>query len=290
MSIVINRVIAKTATPFAALAWLGSIIIISFAGPFGTFEAKPIGLRLIYWGGLIATAIVLAVTIREIFRHFFPDASQRSEDISTASGLALVFGPMVFLINLALTGEFAPSGVGLLACILVVLLVSLTVAAVRYALCMPMPPNASTPDLPDISPRDRLLQRLDVPDGVRIRHVASDNHHVIVRTSDDQSYRVLLRLRDAIREIDHEAGFCIHRSHWVAIFAIDGLAQDDGRDMVRLTCGKHVPVGPKYRKNLEVSGVLAGGAARKRHGNGAFSRQNGQRPISHQTGQRGSAR
>ncbi len=290
MSFVINQVIAKIATPFAAIAWLGTTILISFAGPFGTFEAKPIGLRFIYWGGLIATAIVLAVTIRETFTHFFPDASQRSEDISTASGLALVFGPMVFLINRALTGEIAPSGVGLLACMMVVLLVSLTVSTIRYAISGPETQNATTPTAPASSPRDRLLQRLAVPDGVRIRHVASDNHHVIVRTSDDQSYRVLLRLRDAIREIDHEAGFCIHRSHWVAIFAIDGLAQDNGRDMVRLTCGKHVPVGPKYRENLEMSGILAGGAGRKRHGNGAFSGQNGKRPISHQTGQGGSAR
>nr|WP_252734504.1 LytTR family DNA-binding domain-containing protein [Octadecabacter sp. B2R22] len=105
--------------------------------------------------------------------------------------------------------------------------------------------------------RDRLLDRINAPQGVRIERVSSDNHHIVIKTTDHQEYRELMRFRDAIADINVEPGICVHRSHWVALAQIEGVVVDDGREHVNLPCGSKLPVGPKYRSNLVNAGKLS---------------------------------
>jgi len=105
--------------------------------------------------------------------------------------------------------------------------------------------------------RDRLLDRIDAPQGVRLSRVSSDNHHIRILTDDGKEYRILMRLRDAVTEITVEKGFCVHRSHWVAEAMIDGVNSENGKEVLVMTTGASIPVGPKYRANLVETGLLA---------------------------------
>ena len=87
--------------------------------------------------------------------------------------------------------------------------------------------------------------------------ISSDNHHIRITTDDGVEHRILMRLRDAVNEITVEAGMCIHRSHWVALAHIDGVVSEGGKEIVQMSCGGTLPVGPKYRVNLVGAGVLA---------------------------------
>jgi DNA-binding LytR/AlgR family response regulator len=49
-----------------------------------------------------------------------------------------------------------------------------------------------------------------------LSRISSDDHDIRVITNDGEEYRLLMRLRDAVAEIDLEPGLCVHRSHWVA--------------------------------------------------------------------------
>nr|WP_237693339.1 LytTR family DNA-binding domain-containing protein [Octadecabacter algicola] len=112
-----------------------------------------------------------------------------------------------------------------------------------------MPPKARS--------RDRLLDRIGAPEGVRLKRVSSDNHHIVIKTTDNQVYRELMRLRDAVADIDVEPGICVHRSHWVALSQITAVETTDGREHVSMPCGCKLPVGPKYRSNLVEVGKLS---------------------------------
>lgn len=249
LSAVIKAVYHEVFTFAVIAAWASTSVVVALAGPFGTFGARPFWWGLSYWASLIGVAIVLAVCIRVFFRFFVHGLKAWVEDVAVAVILSLVFGPMVLLINRSLTAEQAPGGLGVVLCIAVVFVVAISTIALRHALI-----NGS--NVQAEAEQDRLLQRLDVAADVRIKAVSSDNHHVMILTNDGQSHRLLMRLRDAIDEIDREVGFCIHRSHWVATHAIERLHQRGSKESVELSCGAHLPVGPKYRNNLVQSGHI----------------------------------
>lgn len=86
-----------------------------------------------------------------------------------------------------------------------------------------------------------LLERL--PEAVRgaVLRIAADNHYIDVRTERGTSL-ILMRLSDAIRELEGQAGLQVHRSHWVADCAVAELQREGARLSVVLTSGTRVPV------------------------------------------------
>ena len=249
LAVVIKAVYDEVFNCVVIAAWALTPFVVALAGPFGTFGARPFWWGLSYWAGLIGVAIVIAVGIRVFFRFYVPGLKDWVEDVAVCALLALIFGPIVLLINRSLTEEQAPGGLGLILCIVVVFAVAITTIALRHALINGGDSKAE-------AEQDRLLQRLDVPRDVRLTAVSSDNHHVKILTNDGKSHRIRMRLRDSVNEIDREVGFCIHRSHWVATHAIERLHRQGGRETVELSCGTHLPVGPKYRDNLVQSGHI----------------------------------
>lgn len=235
-----------------AAGWAMSSVFVAAAGPFGTFGTHPFWWVLLYWAALIGIAIVLGILFRVFFRIYMSGLKPWGEHVAAAAALALVFGPMILWVNRSLTGDASPGGLGLVHCIAVVFAMAISTVILRRVMTLGDDPQVTVA-------QDKLLQRLSLPDDVRIKAVSSDNHHIRILTDDGQSHRILMRLRDAVNEIDRELGFCIHRSHWVAQDAIERLHQQDGREVVVLSCGAQLPVGPKYRDNLVRSGHITGG-------------------------------
>jgi DNA-binding LytR/AlgR family response regulator len=64
--------------------------------------------------------------------------------------------------------------------------------------------------------KDRIFNRFPANNGAQLSRISSDDHDIRVITNDGEEYRLLMRLRDAVAEIDLEPGLCVHRSHWVA--------------------------------------------------------------------------
>jgi len=231
-------------------AWLVTSCVVALAGPFGTFETQPFQWRFLYWGGVIAVAIFMGLTARTVLRHLLKDQPALVEDLSVAVLLALTFGPTVVWINQSIGGEAAREAMGLGLVMFSVFSIACCIIAVRRTIEQ----SASSPQ---VARQDRLLSRLPVPEGARLSRISSDNHHIRIVTITGDEHRLLMRLRDAVDEIDVEAGFCVHRSHWVAKSAIAGVAKEGKRELVELVCGSKIPIGPKYRNNLVEAGVIS---------------------------------
>ena len=231
--------------------WALTSIVVAIAGPFGTFDSSPFIWRLSYWGALIGSATVIAIFLRVTWRNLLAKAPEWQEDLAVAVCLALVFGPMVVVVNRILGGPEAYAALGFLPAMVCVFAIAVCTIAIRRALTGAGQVRQAE------QRRDRLMSKFQPKDGVRLSRISSDNHHIRVVTNDGEEHRVLMRLRDAVAEVDVEPGMCVHRSHWVAKASIARVVQSDGRELVELVCGSHVPVGPKYRPNLIEAGVLS---------------------------------
>ena len=87
-------------------------------------------------------------------------------------------------------------------------------------------------------------QRLPDRVGYDIIFLKSAGHYIEV-VATDGVVRILLRLSDAVRELqDH--GMQIHRSYWVAHGHVVGLVRDQDRVRVKLTTGRMLPVSRRY--------------------------------------------
>jgi hypothetical protein len=221
---------------------LGLIVLATLGKPFAAVAALPLLLEVLTWGGAIFLGAIVALLLRAALRLWRRDLAASRETLLVSVALASIYAPGLWLV-LARVGP-APNPVYTLS---LVLAAALTLSVLRDAVAPPAKPVAR---------RDRLYDRLDVAGPARILRLSSADHHVVVVLSDGQTLRLRLRLRDAVAEMDVTAGFCVHRSHWVALSAIRAVEAMGPRERVVLTSGDTVPVGPKYRHNLVSAGML----------------------------------
>ena len=108
----------------------------------------------------------------------------------------------------------------------------------------------------DSTAADTFLQRLPVKFRTAdLYAVSSEDHYLRVHTSLGEEL-ILMRLADAVRELDSADGLQVHRSWWVAK---DGVAEEkriDGRSILVLTNGTEVPVSRSYRTKARDAGLI----------------------------------
>ena len=100
----------------------------------------------------------------------------------------------------------------------------------------------------------RFLDRLPFKlRGSVIRAVQSEDHYLRIHT-DRGSDLILMRLSDALTELEGLEGAQTHRSWWVAKDAVRGVSRGDGRATLTLEGGLEAPVSRRYAKALRESG------------------------------------
>lgn len=119
-----------------------------------------------------------------------------------------------------------------------------------------VPPAASPPD-PAAAPswRDagfakRLPARLREAE---LLALAAEDHYVRVITDAGEEL-VLMRLADAVEELDGSDGAQTHRSWWVARHAVRSAARGNGKATLTLTNGATAPVSRRYAPDLRQAG------------------------------------
>ena len=115
--------------------------------------------------------------------------------------------------------------------------------------------TASTLPSSDEARSAPFLERIPERLGRNLLHLHMQDHYVEVHT-DEGSDLLLLRFRDAIRELDGLDGAQVHRSHWVARAAVAGVERRNGRIALRLVNGNRVPVSRSFAPALRDRGWL----------------------------------
>jgi DNA-binding LytR/AlgR family response regulator len=89
--------------------------------------------------------------------------------------------------------------------------------------------------------------------GATIRAVQAEDHYLRIHT-DRGSDLILMRLSDALDELEGLEGAQTHRSWWVARDAVRDVARGDGRATLTLDGGIEAPVSRRYAKALRDAG------------------------------------
>ena len=225
---------------------IGLGVIMAFIGPFGSFEALSLPLRLLYWVPLIIGANVFVRLSHRIVTGYAAKVGSRRWYMLNTLVFAALFAPAVW----AYSALFAPdlrNAAGFLFFAANVLGLSLILSGLVYA----MTREAEEPLL-----RPRFYDRL--PDDVTasVMRLTVDDHYVEVFMDDGTQHRLLMRLTDAIAEMDGVPGFCTHRSHWVSASHVSRATREKNKDYLMLADGAKVPVSRTYRDDVVAAGFL----------------------------------
>ena len=100
----------------------------------------------------------------------------------------------------------------------------------------------------------RFLERLPVRlRGAEIYAIEAQDHYLRLHTSKGSDL-ILMRLSDAIAELDGIEGARTHRSWWVAKAALADARKGDGRALLKLKDGTAAPVSRSYSAALRKAG------------------------------------
>ncbi|MEP2101055.1 MAG: LytTR family DNA-binding domain-containing protein [Parasphingorhabdus sp.] len=244
-------------------------LVFGFLGPFGTYS-MPVGLRLAYWVGfiIIGYAIFRPVSISAGWlRETIAIPAWASELLATA----VAAFPLTFLIGFAISGmRFDPQFFGNRF-----LLLYLQCAAIGFGIFLFMR-MLFGPDGTDQGQHARINEEIDevelVPDNAPpvqtqlhnrlpphfsgpIIALGVEDHYVRIHTA-ERSEMLLMRLSDAIREMEPLEGMQVHRSWWVARDAIL-TSKREGRNLrLSLSSGLEVPVSRAYVTKLKQTGWI----------------------------------
>lgn len=101
----------------------------------------------------------------------------------------------------------------------------------------------------------RFLERLPLKyRSAELWAVSSEDHYLRVHTSLGEEL-ILMRLADAVRELDGTAGVQTHRSWWVAKDGVQEARRDNGKLMLVLKSGAEAPVSRTYQQDVRKAGL-----------------------------------
>jgi len=222
---------------------------LAWAGAFGT-GASPPGLRFFYWLATMAGGTFVGIAVNQTFcRRGWFAGRPWLQGAATAVAMAVPYTGVVWALGMLL--EPQPFGPAVIQTFGPVLAISGAMTAVNLMaggrlVEIQARPTGSAP------PRflERLPPRLR---GADLYAVEAQDHYLRLHTSQGTDL-ILMRLADALAELQGLEGAQIHRSWWVAKAAVDDARRSDGRGVLRLKSGVEAPVSRRFAQALRAEG------------------------------------
>jgi hypothetical protein len=252
--------LARAFRRLAAGQW-GRIVLVGFvigalmalSGGFGGGRL-PLAARLAYCESLVLIGIGLG---RGAVRFIVPRPWFETRRVLAAFLTTLVVGlPMTAVTALAVSwAQHLPLDFALVEDVFPTNLAT-TAGVVVLALLAQSRAGAETHAAPKGAPPPRFLARLPAKlSGARVWAVQAEDHYLRLRTSLGEDL-ILMRLADAVAELEGIEGARTHRSWWVARDAVTGVERAEGRAALILPDGARAPVSRSYLKPLREAGWL----------------------------------
>lgn len=210
----------------------GAVLIAAIAGPYYPLERLSFPERLVYWAVIIALSSVIMTFLSVL---------------AGMVGVVPVLGT-VWLADALVTG-FAPGGpgIGTLAAYVAPSVIGVTWAVNAYIEVQ----ERRVRDVVALAPRGDaavtvLQSKLPHHLGREIVALRAQDHYLEVTTAKG-SCIVLMRLGDAVRDLEGLNGMQVHRSWWINLAHIARVDKGANGPDVVLSTGARVPVGRSYR-------------------------------------------
>ena len=233
------------------LVALAAGLLLAFTGAFGMIQT-PFWFRVAYWEPVMLMGAVWGHLCSQQVGRFI-DADRRPW-LGALAMTAVISGPLSVMVW-AVTGLwFDDDGLRLarLPDFLLPVTVVTGVLSVLNVFLDRTPPQTHAAAAGSAPPRflDRLPPRLR---GAALRAVQAEDHYLRLHT-DRGSDLILMRLSDAVAELEGMEGAQTHRSWWVARDAVRDVRRGDGRATLILDGGLEAPVSRRYARALRAAG------------------------------------
>jgi hypothetical protein len=245
----------------------GAGLFLGVVGPFGTYESLYLGWRLFYWVSLmLCGTLFFPVAYLTARHHCLPRGISHFIYIPLVAVLGAV--PMTLVVIGVTSAMFSETMGFRFDNYLRVVAISLPMVLLHHlfvewrkppAAPLPAPAQqapaqeALAPPAPVLPPQ--LLRRLPGRLGTEILCLQMEDHYVRIHTSLGQEM-LLLRMRDAIAELDGLEGLQVHRSWWVARRAVASAMRDGKSLTLTLTNKLDVPVARDRLAEVKSAGWL----------------------------------
>ncbi len=246
-------------SPFGLAILAIVTLVLTISGPFDTLRSLETTPRALYWALTCLTSYLAAKTVAILLRPSLARriAAPQLRLLVLSLILTLPAGGAALIVHVVFFGWWSPdiTPVMLLQSAASTICVTLVVGLTRQRLTAAAleQRGASAPGPADEA-RPALLARLPVGCRGPLIALSAEDHYVAIRTERGRAL-VLMRLADAIREAAPTPGLQIHRSHWVALDAVQRVKRQDGRLAVTLRDGSVLPVSRGFAEAVRNAGL-----------------------------------
>jgi hypothetical protein len=225
-------------------------MFLAAVGAFGT-DAAPWPARFAYWIGLCIGGSLIGHLMSHVFRRFgLMDERPWIWGPLIVAAITLPFTFVCWAVSqLVFSGQLELAALPHFFLPVLVVTSAMTTIVVmvhrRRAVTHAAPAGAAPP---------RFLERLPLKlRGAEVWAVEAQDHYLRLHTSKGQDL-ILMRLTDAVAELEGIEGSQTHRSWWVAKDAVTDAQRGDGRAVLTLKDGAKVPVSRAYARILREAG------------------------------------
>lgn len=230
----------------------GMAVLLCFTAASGS-AVLPVLPRLAYWLILMLGGTVVAQAVDAWFDRVLR-LSLWQEVVATTLAITPPITVIVWLVSAAFAGA-GPNPALLPGAVPPVLLISACMSILHATVNRQPRQSHVHPQAPAARPPAEAF-RARLPFKHRqaeILALSAEDHYLRVYTSAGETL-ILMRLYDAIGELDGIEGSQVHRSWWVAKDAVADVVRGDGKVDLVLKDGLRAPVSRRYQKALKADG------------------------------------
>lgn len=226
------------------LVFFGVLALLVLLGPFGSYDAFSVWGRLVYWSSIMCgVGFLMHIIVTTMLGMQNLKWANQFVRIAIGTTLAAIPGAAV-VIFVDHTFRENPISVDDFPILWVqVSVMGFFISIIEYIQWGPR----ETPV--ESQPTTKFHRRLPSDIGSLIS-LSMQDHYVEV-TGESGKELILMRLSDALGELEGLKGVQVHRSHWVATDHITDLQKARQRWTVGLTDGRRLPVSATYIDKLK---------------------------------------
>lgn len=228
--------------------WVLLSVLCAIAGPFDTHAALNLAERGVYWASIVGLSIVGSFLVRQSPLDRWP-----GKVISWVI-FALILALCISLIN-AFTFAKPQAGGGLMYLFGIILLSVAVINGLLQLLQRNTNDTITTTIPPRDDPEQRFMRRLPPEARGPLVRIEAQDHYLNVVTTKGAAL-ILMRLAEAVDELQDVAGLQTHRSHWVKLGAVQAHRRSAGRDTLVMADGATVPVARGRRAAAQMAGLF----------------------------------
>lgn len=225
-------------------------LVLGFLGPFGSY-AMPLSERLIYWFILFNLGYFFYY-----FSHIMTDWFYKNK--SPHPVLLFITPSLLATIPLSILVGYATLQVGykfnLSLPIFIYMLPQVFILGIIIDSMMRFIHLKQDTKIKN-RPGQTFINRLPHKLGDKLICFVMEDHYIQVYT-ELGNHMMLMRMKDALIELQDYKGFQVHRSYWVAFNSIENVIKQSRKTILVMSNGLEIPVSRKYLATIKEAGLL----------------------------------